>query len=124
MDPSEDRKSSPLLRACTLSVHDDGFCRQNVLVNGSLFPTWNLVSGTQLQVKSIITSLPGQGINNFAKTANDDHARRKSAGIIIIALELQFLTCTPARTNEASYVFRFEQLPSDLLAKHPSLEVR
>lgn len=115
-------------QTCTLRTHDEGFSKLDVLINRRLLPSHGLPEGTRLR----ITLEEDEAQFGIAETHDD---ASKSRGGLGRRVSCEF--CCPYCLSESnrqkakhhekaaliSYVFIFQEMPPDLLSKHPHLDV-
>ena len=107
-----DRPTILAPHVCTLGVHDDAFSKLDVLVNAAALPSTNIQPGTRLRIATHDVESPRQSFKRrHSEHGRPGQHRRNSA------------RHQDAKACEISYVFIVEELPAELLARHPNLEI-
>ncbi|CAF9928164.1 MAG: hypothetical protein GOMPHAMPRED_004610 [Gomphillus americanus] len=89
-------------KICTLNRHDEAFSKHEVLLNESLFHSWKLSQGTLLRLSA--SSTQSRRSSTFSLNGRVHHKNN-------------------AKSNDITLVFRYQELPSELLSKYPNLQV-
>jgi len=126
-----DDQAQPLERLCTLWVHDDTFSKRPVIFNKALLANQgqNVQQGTLLKIVRVTAGVSVQDFQSGQdepKTAQsdqisqNDQSNEESGAVVQIPLVQDGSELDGARRY---LVFVWEDLESDLLTKHPSLQV-
>ncbi|MCJ1390928.1 vacuolar membrane-associated protein iml1 [Xylographa bjoerkii] len=122
---TQDTQHPPISLVCTLGIHDDGFSKDEVLLNASLFPLGGIPVGTPVQLLALKTQSPSR---SFKHNGTDD-LRRPSSGNMHMPPSFRTKSNFRAeRTHdkpmqEVSYVFKVKDTSSETTSKHPNLEI-
>ena len=111
---------------CSLGTHDESFAKNDVLVNNSMFPLQSISSGTKLRIVALEADSPDTRFKRHGKGGRFGPFGRHTSGKQSPTIKYSKADVEKANKPplEPSFVFTAEDVASEVISKHPNLEVR